>query len=70
MSSTEIDYVAGNIIDDQATRDAIEPLEGVAMAGEPRLHLLVAHKLGVLVTAPGERHDKKPGLHDLAGRGR
>src|SRR3989337_4027350 len=38
----------------------------MAMAGDPGFHRLVAYDLGVLVPAPGERHDEDPGLEYLA----
>ena len=48
-------------------RDAVEPLEGVPVAGQPGLDALVAHHFGVLVPTPRQGHDEEPGLEHLAG---
>ena len=55
------------VIDPNLARYAIEPLEGMAVAGQPGLDRLVAHDLGVLVAAPGERAHEDPGLEGLSG---
>ncbi len=57
------------VVDHHRARHAVEPLEGVAVTGEPGVHLLVAHDLAILVAAPGKRHHEDPGLHrrPLAG---
>jgi hypothetical protein len=49
------------VVQDDALRDAAEPLEGVAVAGQPGADLLVEDELGVLMTAVAERHDEDPG---------
>jgi hypothetical protein len=48
------------IVDDDPTRCATEPLERMPMAREPGADLLVEDELGVLVAAVAERHHEDP----------
>ena len=55
------------IVDGQASRHAVEPLERPAVTPEPRGDLLVGDDLGVGVTRPGQRHHEDPGAQQLTG---
>ena len=55
------------IVDGQAPRHAVEPLERPAVTSEPGRDLLVGDDLGVGVTRPRQRHDEDPGAQQLAG---
>ena len=60
---------AFGVVDDDPLGHAVEPLEGVAMAGEPGGDILAPDELGVLMPAEAQRHDEDPGLAQLAGVG-
>ena len=55
------------IVDGQAPRHAVEPLERPAVTAQPGGDLLVGDDLGVGVTRPSQRHDEDPGAEQLAG---
>ena len=57
------------VVDDQPPDHPAERLEGVAMTGQPRGDVLVAHHFRVLMARPAQGHHKHPGLEDLAGAG-
>jgi len=60
---------AFGVVDDDPLGHAVEPREGMAVAGEPGGNILAPDQLGVLMPAEAERHDKDPGLAQLAGVG-
>ena len=55
------------VVDGQASRHAVEPLERTAVTSQPGGDLLVGDDLGVGVTRPGQRHDEDPGAQQLTG---
>ena len=58
---------AFRVVDDGLGWHAAKELKGSAMTPKPGFHLLVADDLGVLMSAPCQRHDKDPRGEDLAG---
>ena len=57
------------VVDDEAARNTIEPLQGMAVAGKPGDHALVTHEFHVLVAGMAQGHDEEQSLVDLTAAG-
>lgn len=54
------------VIKNDAPGNPNEPLEGLAVKGEPKSDLLVGDNLGILVAGEAECHDEDPGLDQFS----